>query len=319
MINPFLASMNKRSTKDLKQVIAESQKYTAEAIEAAVTVLKERQEVVDAPLVVAQPTEAKQKKRKKRSFRHFKHYLRFIAFPDFHQIHSSTGKKILFALKFSLNAFVLYLLSLMLLNPLLSVLELRFPDSRPVIEAGDFKATDLVLFTIFMPLIVGLMEELTCRLLLTNFNKKYLDISLSLIFSFLLVRVFSAIMPMYSPTSLGPTENLVLAYLVIAGFAVVIYTPLSRSNLHSGYLEKNWNKAFKGIFYISATIFSILHIPNYHWNDQALLLLPVVLLPYFNYAFLFSLIRIRLGIVYAIGMHALIDLLVVLMLFSKTN
>jgi hypothetical protein len=107
--------------------------------------------------------------------------------------------------------------------------------------------------------------------------------------------------------------------MVIIGFAAAIYTSLSRSTLHSGYLEKNWNKAFKGIFYISATVFSALHIPNYNWDSQSILLLPLVLVPYINYAFLFSIIRVRLGFIYAVGIHAFVDLIAVLMFLTQMN
>lgn len=319
MINPYWNSMNKRSTQELKAVIAESEKYTPEAIEAAASVLKDRQDISEMPAVGRQHLDDLPNKKKKPSLRYLRHYLRFIVSPDFHQLQSSPGKKILFALRFFFIAFALYIIFLMILNPFLSVLGLHFPAARPVIDGDDLQAIDFVLFVICMPPMVGFMEELTCRLLLTRFNTKYLNISLSLIIALLLVWVVYAVMPMYTSTNLGPTERLLLAYSIIAGFAAIIYTSLSRSTLHSAYLEKNWNTAFKGIFYISVTIFSVLHIPNYNWTNQSVLLLPFVLIPYINYAFLFSLIRIRLGFIYAVGIHALVDLIAVLMFLTQMN
>ncbi|WOK04245.1 CPBP family glutamic-type intramembrane protease [Imperialibacter roseus] len=319
MINPFLAGMNKRSTKDLKQVIAESQKYTAEAIEAALVVLKERQVEVDLPIVATQPLSEQKAVRKKKGFRFLRHYVRFILHPDVHAIEAGLIGKTMIALRFYAVSILLYLPLVYLLPLLAKIPGVSFPTSKPIFPGESLNQLDLIMFVMVMPPLVGLVEEFAFRLFLDRFNKKYAYISLSMICSYFIINTFAMLLyPDYFEGT-GITGQLLFTFIMLGAFSAIIYIALSNSPTVTKFLENIWETDFKKVFYLSAIIFAVSHLRNYDWEPQSFILLPVVLFPYFNYAFLFSLLRIRLGIVYAISIHALVDLIAVLIFVSKMS
>jgi hypothetical protein len=316
MNNPYAESMGKRSTEELKQLIANSQKYTPEAVEAAIAVLDARNEVFTRPVESSKPTNSSPK-HKKKNFRLLRHYLKFIVYPDQHSLKAGWLRKIVIALKLYLISFSIYVIFLLILNPLLKLADMTLPANLNIIQGDNISRLDMLLFAILMPPMVGFVEEFACRLPLTSFNKKYIDISFSLLLAIFIGRIFSDVIPVYLGSDAGPTERFLVSYAFVASFAAVIYVSLSKTTVHTRFLANNWKRSFKRLFYASAFIFSLLHIPNYLWEREDFLLLPLVLFPYFNYAMLFSLVRVRLGMAYAIGIHALIDLMAILMFVSK--
>ncbi|CAD5255713.1 MULTISPECIES: CPBP family intramembrane metalloprotease [unclassified Imperialibacter] len=319
MTNPFLASMNKRSTKDLKQVIAESQKYTAEAIEAAMAVLKERQIEVEVPVGATQPAGEQKTGRKKKRFRFLRHYVRFILHPDIHAIDAGLAGKAMIALRFYAVSILMYLPVVYLLPLLAKIPEVSFPTSKPLFSSENMNQVDLIMFVILMPPLVGLVEEFAFRLFLGRFNKRYANISVSMICSYFIINTFARLLYPNYFEGIGITGQLLFTFIMLGAFSAIIYIPLSNSPTVTKFLENIWQTDFKRIFYLSAIIFAVSHLRNYSWEPQSFILLPVVLFPYFNYAFLFSLLRIRLGMMYAIGIHAIVDLIAVLIFVSKMS
>ena len=75
---------------------------------------------------------------------------------------------------------------------------------------------------------------------------------------------------------------------------------------------------FKIAFYIITTIFAYVHIFNFEINDNVLLFSPLLVAPQFIIGLIFGFIRIRFGLIWAIGMHGTYNgILVVLFLLAK--
>lgn len=69
----------------------------------------------------------------------------------------------------------------------------------------------------------------------------------------------------------------------------------------------NWNKYFNLIFWSSIILFAYSHFSKYQITDFTLAIIfsPVLLLPYIISGYLFSLVRIRFGILWSILSHSL--------------
>jgi hypothetical protein len=245
MSNPFLASMNKRSTNDLKQVIAESQKYTTEAIEAAIEVLRERQVEVDLPTVATQPSGEQKTARKKKRFRFLRHYVRFIFQPDLHAVNAGFLSKSMIALRFYLVSILLYLPIVDMLPLLAKIPEVSFPTSKPLFSNENINQVDLIMFIILMPPLVGLVEEFAFRLFLGSFNKRYANISVSMICSYFIINTFARLLyPTYFE-GISITGKLLFSFILLGAFSTIIYVSLSRSHVVTKFLENLWQTDFK--------------------------------------------------------------------------
>ncbi len=306
--------MEKRSTSELKLVLQSHEKFTKEAVEAAVAVLKSRSEKFEemVPLKAQEPTRAVRKK----PFRHLRLLFAFILHPDTHRIQTSSKTKVLLTVRFY---FLGLLLQFFVANFFMLVYHaggVKFPQHKNILPDLPTGTADLYLYAMLIPVFAGVIEELIFRLPFTRFNKLYIDVFLALFISYVITRFFSK--SLYFQLS-SASAHLVFYTILPIALATGVYFSLRRSHVHSNFLQSDWQRNYRFLFYASAVVFSVLHLPNYNWLGQHLPLIPLVLLPYLVYAFVLSYIRTRNGLVYAIGLHFTIDLFVVLVHLSGIN
>ena len=73
-----------------------------------------------------------------------------------------------------------------------------------------------------------------------------------------------------------------------------------------------YEKAFKWIFYGFAILFGYVHISNYELTTNVLLISPILVAPQIILGLFLGLIRVRLGLIYAILFHAVYNAILVI-------
>lgn len=276
------------------------------ALEAAVAVLKSRNEAFDEAALNLIPEPARPEKIR-RPFRYLRSLFHFIASPDTHRINTGVKNRLLLTLRIYLLTTLLVLVVFTTHFLMAGWWGISLPKHTQTLPDASYGMTDLYQFVLLLPVLAGVLEELMFRLPLTAYNKKYIDISLACLVSFAFI--FSQVR--YSRALLFETASgaLVFYSLLPVALGTVLYYNFRRSSFHTRNWEQNWPAVFPKLFYISAVLFSVLHLPNYEWELAQLPLIPVILLPYLIYAFAFSYVRVRIGFWYAVGLHFFIDLL----------
>lgn len=87
----------------------------------------------------------------------------------------------------------------------------------------------------------------------------------------------------------------------------ILYVILNLFNGPISKLKIFWNKNPPKIIYLSVTLFTLLHIFNLNIEAKDLFFLPLILVHFLIEALAFSYLRIRLGLLYSIIMHVLIN------------
>jgi len=89
----------------------------------------------------------------------------------------------------------------------------------------------------------------------------------------------------------------------------ILYVLLNLFSEHISKLKNFWNKNPPKIFYFSVTLFTLMHIFNLNIEAQDLFFLPLILVHFLIDGVAFGYLRIRLGLIYSIVMHVLINVL----------
>jgi len=76
--------------------------------------------------------------------------------------------------------------------------------------------------------------------------------------------------------------------------------------------EDFYKKAFRWIFYGFAILFGYVHISNYELTTNVLLISPILVAPQIILGLFLGLIRVRLGLIYAILFHAVYNAILVI-------
>ena len=139
-------------------------------------------------------------------------------------------------------------------------------------------------------------EEVTFRLFL-RYRLRYLFISLSLQAIFFL----SLVDVSFSDSLTG----LFIALLV--GLLIIIAFWLMQRVRYQTRLPQVWERWFPLIYYYSAIAFGLVHYAAYGLEGHALWFAPVILAPHFLMGLMLGFVRVRYGMWYAIGAHALIN------------
>lgn len=101
-------------------------------------------------------------------------------------------------------------------------------------------------------------------------------------------------------------EELFLEHSVVFIFFIaVVIAPLLEELIFRGGLSWFKHKSyFKGIFYLSAVLFALVHISNFESQPMVYLLAPILVLPQLILGLILGYIRVRLGLLWSILLHA---------------
>lgn len=194
-------------------------------------------------------------------------------------------------LKKSLTAGYMFILKVILVIGIGLLGQLIFGKPDPRILNSTLIHTS-VLIAVF----AGVFEEIVYRLSLTKFNPWYFSISLAG-FLFILIK------KLYFRNMLLENEGLLVSALLAVASFPIFYLLTKR---FSANLERFWQQHFGIVFYISAFLFAISHFFNAKELEISNLKSNITHL--FS-AFIFGYVRIRSGIVAAILMHIIWDLM----------
>src|SRR6056297_1784051 len=181
-------------------------------------------------------------------------FINFIKKPDLNKFAAiSTKQKLKKLLKlYLLTLFFAFLINS--LNNLLIIIGLYDEYSQNISNLPKLVDNNIIktylIFGLFFP---PAIEEFTFRLLLAKFNKKYIDISISLIFGLIIYLYLNNIL--WYP-QLAILTN-IIAYLYPVLFALPIYIVLSFFYYN---LKTIWNNKFPFFFYFFTILFAIFHI-----------------------------------------------------------
>ena len=168
-----------------------------------------------------------------------------------------------------------------------------------IIRQSNFKPYFYLLSIIVYPI----LEEISFRLPLTNFNIRNLQFSFSIL-SGLLIAILIADILWWPSTSL--THFLIgIFYILVISSIVFLLLNYKRDIFLK--LNKYWDNKPNIIFYISAVLFAIMHILNLDLVINDLIYLPLFLLPFFIFGISFGYVRIRLGLIYSILLHVTVN------------
>jgi len=319
MPNHFSERFKNKTDDELTRMVDAPKNYISEAIEAAIEELNSRangtSQYIDPKKVLEERKRQfeleslTQKLRSKPNFRFVKSFIRLILRPDAHRIRTTTKNRLLLTLRFYFLTLLFLLISAIPMMILEELGILTDPEQFDAIPNFIDNSSDIFFASILIPIIAGVLEETQFRLILHNFNKRYFDIFVSLFASYLVTKLFGKYFLAYTEFYSNLLIQSTLIYLI---FAVPIYFSLSRTNTHSSWFESNWNKAYKYLFYGLALLFAVAHLPTLDLTIEHLLFLPLTILPFLVYALTFSYVRIRIGFQYAVLLHFVIDLLVIM-------
>lgn len=191
----------------------------------------------------------------------------------------------------SLSACYIFILKVILVIITGLLLHLLFGNPDPKILNST-----LINTSIFIALFAGVFEEIVYRLSLTKFNPWYLSISLA---GFL----FIIIKKLYFRNMLLENEGLLVSSLIGVASFPIFYLITKK---FTAQLERFWQKHFGIVFYISAFLFAISHFFNA--KELELVNLKSNISHLFS-ALILGYVRIRSGIVAAIILHIVWDLM----------
>lgn len=175
----------------------------------------------------------------------------------------------------------------------------RWLDSNP-------ESHYLIITLIVLPLVI-LLEESSFRLLLTSYKRSYLLISISLCLSTLSFILLDDILWQFD----DPIFLLFRPIIYTVSFSIFYYFIVRFVLSIHELIKPRWAASFKYVYYSSAILFTAYHIPSLQLDSRHLLLLPVVLSPYFIYGLILGYVRLKLGFAWSVLLHFLINLPVI--------
>lgn len=152
-------------------------------------------------------------------------------------------------------------------------------------------------FTLFILtcLIIPLVEEIAFRLPLC-YSKINLSLSITVL-SFYTINYFFTLKDHFD------TENYFAVRVSLSMlFGIMCYLLCVT---YSDSLMKLYENYFKVIFYFFSVLFAVMHISNYEFTLNTLLLTPIITLPKLISSFVRGFVRVKYGFVYCVFLHSL--------------
>ncbi|WP_428655290.1 CPBP family glutamic-type intramembrane protease [Runella sp.] len=82
------------------------------------------------------------------------------------------------------------------------------------------------------------------------------------------------------------------------------------------YLEIIYFKNYKFIIYILILCFGLIHLSNYKFSDNIILISPMLIFPQIVDGIIFSYLRVKYGIAYSILIHSFHNLILIALKYS---
>lgn len=164
-----------------------------------------------------------------------------------------------------------------------------------------FKILDIPLSTLLFIniLIIPLIEETAFRLPL-KLSRISFSLSISLIIFIVVSLLFNVVVINYTDYL---TERISIC-LVSFG---IIYSLTLNTNIYNK-INKLWENNYRSILYLLLVLFVLRHLDNYVIDKNVLLYFPMLALPQLVVGVFLSFIRIRLGFIFSVIFHGLINL-----------
>lgn len=164
-------------------------------------------------------------------------------------------------------------------------------------------------FTLFILacLIIPLIEEIAFRLPL-RYSKINLSFSIAVL-SFYVINYFFILKDHFD------TENHFLLRIAISIVAGITSYLLCMK--YSDSFLNLFKKKYSIIFYFFSVLFAIMHISNYEFTLETLLLTPIITLPKLISSFIEGFIRIKYGFIYSLLLHSLHNMIPFFIISTK--
>ena len=108
-------------------------------------------------------------------------------------------------------------------------------------------------------------------------------------------------------------DNIAVVRLIACIFlSGVIFLYLNKNNHLNSAAQQLWRNRPLLVLYTFVFVFSFLHITNYRWNLQTLLLTPFLTLPQSVSGITFSYARLKYGLAFSVFLHSICNLIVIL-------
>jgi hypothetical protein len=151
-------------------------------------------------------------------------------------------------------------------------------------------------FLVSAILIIPIMEELSFRLALNDYNSKFLALSVSILLGMFLGDYLSK--SLWLPNSYLAFFLIYHIYIVLASGVLYLILRTDFVKRKFDRIKTVWNTKPGLIFYLIAAFFAILHINNFGIKTNDLIFIPLIILPFFVGGLSLGYLRVRLGIKY---------------------
>ena len=224
-----------------------------------------------------------------------KYLIKFFKHPDYGKNYNTLSQK----LKGLIQVYFLTLLSVFTLSILnLILVKTGVVNSYHIgVDMNNADNTNMLKwYYIFGIILTPIYEEISFRLLLTNFNFRLITISLSLILGTSLYYFIRYNLLIFDSPII---QNLSFYFYPII-FAIPFFLTF---NLIKFRLKNDWNNLFPYVFYFFTIIFAFFHLFRLNVNFKDVVFLPIILSQYFVLGISFGYIRIKFGILCSIIFH----------------
>ena len=154
-------------------------------------------------------------------------------------------------------------------------------------------------------IVMPALEELTFRLWLM-YSPLYFIVSVWLIAMFL-------------STSFLQVELPFAGYTVLGVAALITILMLTFRDATEDGLVRLYTNYYGWLFYGAAALFGVVHLVNFDVDARILLMAPLLVLPQLLLGMVLGYLRLRLGLVWAIALHAVYNALILSMAYTGMN
>lgn len=217
----------------------------------------------------------------------FRNVYRFLVNPDYTQLEGGYQKKTLELIRLFLTNFIIILL----ISIPIVILRLYFNIHPNGLNLSIFP------FLIINVLLIPIIEESAFRLSLI-YSKINLCISLFLLSFYIVSYIMSG--------AIITTDKLLLRLFIPFAASLILYLLLNMG-LINRFIKTFWERNLSIILYFSLTLFVLRHLDEYAFSFRVLVILLIILIPKFVSSVFLSYSRIRLGFMYGIFLHVIIN------------